>query len=158
MGVSVRTNGPSFRQDSSSILVAGGTRPRGHRMPDDGRLRISWDTGPPRLVLAGDIDLNSHAALIASLARAKDADGTGQVHVDMAGVTFCDVAGLRIILHGSGRGPAGGHTTLHNIPPRLRRLLDLLAGGPASDLVNDKAGASTGHRRDARSHRRCAGA
>ena len=67
----------------------------------------------------------------------------------MAGVRFCDVAGLRVILHGGdGQQPAPAQATVHNLPPHLHKLLVLLAGDPAPDLVNDAAGqgaASTGH-------------
>jgi anti-anti-sigma regulatory factor len=107
-------------------------------MPDDGRLRITWEARPPRLMLAGDIDLTTHAALIAALALASAADGTGQVHIDMAGVSFCDVAGLRIILRGGdGQQPAPAPATVDNLPPHVEKLLRLLDREPAPDLVND---------------------
>ncbi len=103
-------------------------------MPGDGGLPTAWDAGPPRLVLAGNIDLASHAVLIAALAKA--ADGAGQVHIDMAGVSFCDVAGLRILLHGGdGQQPDPARTTLHNLSPHLKKLLHLLDQDAAPDLV-----------------------
>ncbi|MFY9933881.1 MAG: hypothetical protein WAK82_38330 [Streptosporangiaceae bacterium] len=63
----------SFPHDGSDITVVAGAQPRSQRGPDDGCLRITWDAGPPRLVLAGDIDPATHTALIAALATAATA-------------------------------------------------------------------------------------
>jgi len=107
-------------------------------MPGDGSLRIAWDAGPPRLVLAGNIDLTSHTALIAAMAQA--AGGAGQVHIDMARVSFCDVAGLRILMHGGDRQrPDPARVTLLNLAPHLKKLLHLLGQDAAADLVNERA-------------------
>ena len=136
----MRTSDLPFPQDSSGIPVAAATRPPSRSVPGDGSLRVTCDAGPPpRLVLAGDIDLTTHADLTAALASA--ADSTGQVHIDMAGVRFCDVAGLRVILRGgAGQQPAPARATVHNLPPHLHKLLVLLDGDPAPDLVKDPAG------------------
>jgi anti-anti-sigma regulatory factor len=126
-GISVRTNDLPFAQDSTGIPAAAGARPAAHSVRGYGSLRITWDARPPRVILAGDIDLTTHAALIASLALAKAADGAGQVHIDMGGVNFCDVAGLRIILRGGdGQLPASAPAVLHNLPPHLGKLLRLI--------------------------------
>jgi ABC-type transporter Mla MlaB component len=137
-----------FPQDGNGIPVAAATRHPIRSVPGDGRLQVTWGAGPPpRLVLAGDIDLTTHADLTAALA--KVADSTGQVHIDLAGVRFCDVAGLRVILcGGDGQQPAPAQVTVHNLPPHLHKLLVLLAEDPAPDLVNDAVGqgaARTGH-------------
>jgi ABC-type transporter Mla MlaB component len=146
-GISVRTNNLSFPQDSSGSWVAAAAGPPGDSVPGDGSLRITWDAGPPRLVLDGDIDLTSHAVLIVALAEA--ADGTGQVHIDMAGVSFCDVAGMRIILHGGdGQPPGPAQVTVHNLSPHLEKLLRLVHRDAAPDLatgVAGQSGTSTGH-------------
>jgi anti-anti-sigma regulatory factor len=139
----VRTNDLPSPQDSTDIKAAAGGRPGRFGVPGDGRLRITWKA---RLVLAGDIDLTSHAALITALTRARAADSSGRVHIDMAAVRFCDVAGMRIILGGGdGPQPPSARTTVHNLRPRLRKLRDLLTEAPAPD------------HRGASNHRRCAG-
>ncbi len=99
-------------------------------IPGDGRLRITRSARPPQLVLAGEIDVSTHAALIAALAGA--ADGTSEIHLDLAGVDFCDVAGLRILTaHGGGDGrPAPGQVILHHLPARLNKMLRLLPWEP----------------------------
>lgn len=77
-------------------------------------------------MLAGDIDLTTHAVLAAALAGAADSDG--QLHLDLAGVRFCDGAGMRILLRGSRRKPQACRTVLHNLPPHLDKLRHLLDG------------------------------
>jgi|tagenome__1003787_1003787.scaffolds.fasta_scaffold20885329_2 anti-sigma B factor antagonist len=100
-------------------------------MPGDGSLRTAWDAGPPRLVLAGNIDLTSHTALIAAMAKA--AGGAGQVYIDMARVSFCDVAGLRILMHGGDRQRSDpARVTLLNLSPHLKKLLHLLGQDTAA--------------------------
>ncbi len=144
-GISVRMSDIPLPHVSSEIAAAADAQPRRHSVPDDGSLRFTWEARPPRLVLAGDIDLNSHTALIAALTLATAAGGTGQVHIDMAQVQFCDVAGLRIILGGGdGQQPAAGQARLHNLPPHVHKLLNLLAGDSAPALASGHAGTSTG--------------
>jgi anti-anti-sigma regulatory factor len=90
-------------------------------------------------VLAGDIDLTTHAVLAAALAGAADSDS--QLHLDLAGVRFCDGAGMRILLRGSQRKPQACRTVLHNLPPHLDKLRHLLEGDPAQDRTADDRGA-----------------
>ena len=65
--------------------------------PPDTPLRITEIGGPTRLRLAGEIDPATHARLRAALGAA-DAAGGAQVVIDMAAVSYCDVAGLRAIV------------------------------------------------------------
>lgn len=90
-------------------------------------------------MLAGDIDLTTHAVLAAALAGAADSDS--QLHLDLAGVRFCDGAGMRILLRGSRRKPQACRTVLHNLPPHLDKLRHLLDGDPAQDRTADDRGA-----------------
>jgi anti-anti-sigma factor len=98
-------------------------------MPGDGILRITRSARAPQLVLAGEIDVSTHAALIAALAGA--ADGTSEIHLDLAAVDFCDVAGLRILTgHSDGGRPAPGQVILHHLPAHLNKMLRLLHWEP----------------------------
>ncbi|HEX3925651.1 MAG TPA: STAS domain-containing protein [Streptosporangiaceae bacterium] len=113
-------------------------------MADD-VLRITRSVGLPGLILAGEIDESSYPVLVRSLA----ALGSAQdVHVDLGGVDYCDLAGLRAIIcvaapgdtpqapapagpAPSGPAPgggrlAGGRVVLHAVPGRLRRILQIL--------------------------------
>ncbi len=89
-------------------------------------LRMTPADGGPGLIIAGEVDESSYPRLVRELAAL---DARGDVHIDLAGVSFCDLAGLRAIVcaaepetDGSGRG----HLTLHAVPDRLRRILEIL--------------------------------
>jgi ABC-type transporter Mla MlaB component len=94
-------------------------------VPDD-VLRMTPADGGPGLVIAGEIDESSYPRLVRGLAAL---NGRDEVHIDLAGVSFCDLAGLRAIVCAAGPetgGPARGHLTLHAVPGRLRRILEIL--------------------------------
>ena len=94
-------------------------------MADDA-LRMTPANGVPGLVIAGEIDESSYPRLVQGLAALNPRK---DVHIDLAGVDFCDLAGLRAIVCAAGAGtggPAPGHLTLHAVPDRLRRILEIL--------------------------------
>lgn len=96
---------------------------------DDGRLRIIRTGSPPGLAITGDVDEFTYSGLVRALDSI--ASGAGEIHVDLAGVQYCDLAGLRAIIgltrpggrrhyHGSRR------VVLHDVPPRLRAALRIV--------------------------------
>lgn len=107
-------------------------------MADD-VLRITRSVGLPGLILAGEIDESSYPVLVRSLAAL---GSSRDVHVDLGGVDYCDLAGLRAIICAGGPGDtpqapalggpapggrlAGGRVVLHAVPGRLRRILQIL--------------------------------
>jgi STAS domain len=128
----------------------------------EGALRVTRTADPPGLAVAGDIDESSYDELVAALATTADWP-EGEVHIDMAGVTYCDLAGLRAIIGvtaGSGgvaTGPAdsggppaaqgagtpgqecpGGErrtVILHSVPAELKAVLRILAWDSVPGLV-----------------------
>jgi ABC-type transporter Mla MlaB component len=89
-------------------------------------LRITPANGVSGLVIAGEIDESSYSRLVRGL---RAVDPRGDVHIDLSGVEFCDLAGLRAIVcvtETDAGGPAPGHLTLHAVPDRLRRILEIL--------------------------------
>jgi anti-anti-sigma regulatory factor len=94
-------------------------------MPED-VLRISRADGVPGLIIAGEIDESSYRLLVQGLAALNP---RGDVHIDLSGVEFCDLAGLRAIVcvtEASGGDSAPGQLTLHAVPERLLRILGIL--------------------------------
>ncbi len=69
-------------------------------MADD-VLRITRSVGLPGLILAGEIDESSYPVLVRSLAAL---GSSRDVHVDLGGVDYCDLAGLRAIICAGGPG------------------------------------------------------
>src|ERR1039458_1683033 len=61
-----------------------------------GVLRVICAGSPPAVPIAGEIDESSYSGLVSTLEGL--ADREGDVHVNLAEVAFCDLAGLRAVL------------------------------------------------------------
>ena len=89
-----------------------------HPAYDDGVLRITCIGSPASLAIAGDIDEYTHAALVDTLR--KLTDGLHEIHINLADVAYCDLAGLRaiVLLAGGSANHDGGGTrlVLHEVP------------------------------------------
>lgn len=110
-------------------------------MADDRVLLITRNGDRPDLVLAGEIDEFSYPDLTASLAAAASA-GHGDIHVDLGGVEYCDIAGLRAIVCATGfAGEAhpSRHVVLHAVPPQLRKVLRILGWDALPTVVVEEA-------------------
>jgi len=100
-------------------------------------LRITKTCNLPGLIIVGDIDESTYSYLMDSLAALPPA---GDVHVDLGGVEFCDLAGLRAIvcLTGcAGDGIQARRVVLHAVPPRLKKILDILGWDVMPGLAFD---------------------
>jgi anti-anti-sigma factor len=102
-------------------------------------LRISAVAGDsPVLQVDGEIDVSTAEQLHSALEQALAADPT--VVVDMAGVTFCDAAGLRVVLQVAASLNGTGPLTLLNAA-RVRRLLEIVGMSDLSCIdVRDDCG------------------
>lgn len=95
-------------------------------MSDDGVLRITRTAEPPGLALAGEIDESTYPALLAALRQLPDTPP--DVHLDLAEVSYCDLAGLRAIVRLASPGGAGTGrpVVLHKAPEQLRAVLEIV--------------------------------
>jgi ABC-type transporter Mla MlaB component len=91
---------------------------------DNGVLRISRTVRPPGLALAGEIDESTYAALVSVLNDVTR--DQREVHIDLAGVVYCDLAGLRAIVRLTAGEDAGRLVQLHEVPPQLRAVLEII--------------------------------
>ncbi len=112
---------------------------------DDGVLRVARASSPPGLVIAGEIDESNYSGLVRALDRL--VDGHGEVHVNMAGVEFCDLAGLRAILRLSENGDVehdypARRLVLHEVPRQVKRVLQIMGWDAMPGLVLQEAGGS----------------
>lgn len=89
---------------------------------DDGTLRITWTGVPPGIAISGEIDESTYPALVGTLV--KLAYGRDEIHVDLAGVRFCDIAGLRAIVNLTRE--QGRRVVLHEVPPQLKTVLRIV--------------------------------
>ena len=81
--------------DSRSAAAADAAAASGPARAGDTGLQITHACGR-RLILAGEIDETVIPALTAAISQA--ADGAGEIQIDLAGVDYCDLAGLRILI------------------------------------------------------------
>ena len=84
-------------------------------------------TPPVALVrAAGELDIATVAGLQSALNALLD-DGYCALGVDLAEVSFCDVAGLNMLLRARAAAvAAGGHLVVHGMCPTLRMMLRVL--------------------------------
>jgi hypothetical protein len=94
------------------------------RQPLPGTLTIRPLPSRRGLILAGEADLTATDTLRAALA-ALPADGTGEIHLDLAGLQFIDVACTRELIALTGRHPAA-RVIAHHPPASLLRITALL--------------------------------
>jgi ABC-type transporter Mla MlaB component len=103
----------------------------GHGVYDDGVLRITAIGDPPGLAIAGEIDEDTYPALVRKL---EEFAGSDEIHLNLAGVEYCDLAGLRAIarLAGVGRSRL---VVLHEVPRQLSTLLSILGWDSTPGLL-----------------------
>jgi hypothetical protein len=94
------------------------------RQPPPGTLTIRPLPGRRGLILAGEADLTARDTLRAALATLP-AGGAGEIHLDLAGLRFIDVACTRELIALTGRHPAA-HLIAHHPPASLLRITALL--------------------------------
>jgi anti-anti-sigma regulatory factor len=104
-----------------------------HSVYDDGVLQMTPVGSPPGLAIAGEIDEDTYPALLGKLEKLA---GTAEIHLNLAGVTYCDLAGLRAIIRLAG-GP-GSRLVLHDLPPHLRTVLGIVGWDATPGLVIDQ--------------------
>lgn len=93
-------------------------------MYTDGALRISRLVQPPGLRLTGDIDASNVTAVADALAKAMQ--GEGDVHLDLSGLTFCDVGGMRAIVSAAERLGGTRRLVLRGLPSHLQHVIRVI--------------------------------
>ncbi len=88
---------------------------------DDGLLKITWLTQAVGFRVEGIVDVASRSGLAAALAAAQQ--GHGDIHVDLSGVEFIDMEGLRTIARAARDLRAGRLLVLERVPSYVRVLL-----------------------------------
>jgi len=104
----------------------------------DGVLRIICAGSPQVVLIAGEIDQARYQGLVSTLEDLVDPEG--DVHVNLAELEYCDLAGLRAILRlaGPGRedqGHNGRSLYLDDIPPHLATVLRILGWDSTPGLI-----------------------
>jgi anti-anti-sigma factor len=101
-------------------------------------LAASFTRPPATLRLAGVIDESTYPVLRRALAKAAMA-GDGTIRVDMAGVEFCDLAGLRMIVSVAGPGgqnrAVAGQVVIADLSTPLTDLMHILGWDAVPGVV-----------------------
>jgi anti-anti-sigma factor len=108
---------------------------------DDGVLRITCIGSPASLAIAGDIDEYTHAALVDTLR--KLTDGLHEIHINLADVAYCDLAGLRAIIllaGGNANHDGGTRLVLHEVPRLVTTVLRILGWDTTPGLALEEPG------------------
>ena len=87
-------------------------------------------SGPGRVVVAGEIDLRTSPELREALADASTVEGSELV-IDLTGVTFIDSSGISELLRASN---AGHRLTLRHPAASVRRLFELAGLDQVADV------------------------
>ncbi|QXJ21604.1 STAS domain-containing protein [Actinomadura graeca] len=102
---------------------------------DTALLRIASASGSSWLRLTGDVDVSNAPALSRAL-RAAEARAPGDVHLDLAGVDFIDVAGLRAITKAArDLDERECMLVLHSVSPHLDKLVRLIGWDATPGLL-----------------------
>lgn len=101
---------------------------------DTALLRIAAAADAPWLQMVGEIDV-SNARDVTRAVHAARRRTAGDVHVDLAGVDFVDVAGLRALtLAARELGEHDRMLVLHAVSPHIDKLFGLIGWGTAAGL------------------------
>ena len=95
-------------------------------------LQIVPTADPPGLALVGDVEASNVKAVARALASL--APTTGDVHLDLSGLLFCDLGGLQAIVRGAQALEPPRRLVLHGIPRQLERALEIVDWAPLPNL------------------------
>jgi anti-anti-sigma regulatory factor len=101
-------------------------------------LNITFHREPATLQLAGVVDDSTYPVLTRSLARAA-LSGATAIRIDLTGVEFCDLAGLRAITslaNPAGQGPGTvRQVTIAHLPAQLTGIIRILGWDATPGLI-----------------------
>ncbi|MEU7888008.1 STAS domain-containing protein [Microbispora bryophytorum] len=96
------------------------------------RQRITACADPQGFCIEGDLDRISLPALTLALASMSN---SADIHVDLSGLVFIDVGGLRALVTAAALLEGDHSLILRSAPPQTRRLLDLTGWCSAPGLT-----------------------
>jgi anti-anti-sigma factor len=100
---------------------------------DGALLRIRRTAEPPGIELDGEVDANGLGELTRALSAAVLRE-RGDVHVDMAKITFMDLSGLRALVDTASALEAGRFLVLGHVPEHVAQLIRLIGWDTAPGL------------------------
>ncbi|SRR6266566_5090890 len=99
---------------------------------DDGQLRITWLSHATGFRVEGTVDAATRSGLDAALAAV--APGDADIHVDLSGLDFIDMEGLRLIVRAARDLGEGRLLFVERVPSYVQTLLHVLNWGDTPGL------------------------
>jgi anti-anti-sigma factor len=91
---------------------------------ESGLLQVARIYRPPGLRLVGDVDAFAVPVLAGALRTLTNTDD--DIHLQLSGLQFMDVAGLELVVSTARAMPKGQRVVLHALSPHLRRVMALV--------------------------------
>jgi len=106
----------------------------------DGQLVVTRTDNPTGLRFAGEIDISNSSAVGESVRVA--CAGSGNPHIDLTNLSFCDVSGIRALLEAAVELAEGRRLLLHGLPEQLQTVMRVTGWSDVHSLVLCECGAS----------------
>jgi anti-anti-sigma factor len=105
----------------------------------DKHLVVTRTEAPDGLYFAGEIDVTNSHAVAESLGNSSMGDA--DIHLDLSGLSFCDVSGIRSLVDAA-ESRHTGRLMLHGLPALLQRVMHVTGWSdlPNLHICNCKAG------------------
>ncbi|HEV7677281.1 MAG TPA: STAS domain-containing protein [Candidatus Dormibacteraeota bacterium] len=129
-----------WRQDAGQGGTPPGTEQAAEVLLDTGAVRVARLSGASRVTLSGEVDA-ANAEVVAT-ALVTGLAGRGDRHLDLSGLLFCAVAGLRAMVQASECVEPGGRVLVHGMPVHLQRAMHLVGWAGLPTLVLAGSGVS----------------
>jgi anti-anti-sigma factor len=105
---------------------------RGGRIYADKQLVVTRTLEPYGLCFSGEIDITNSDAVSRSLSLAFVRDGN--MHLDVSGLIFCDISGIRSFVDAA-EAMDGGRLLLHGLPALLQKVIKVTGWSDMESLV-----------------------
>jgi anti-anti-sigma factor len=92
----------------------------------DKQLVVTQTQGPLGLRFLGAVDASNVAAVAGLLEKTLRTDSAGDVHVDVTGLEFSDVSGIRALVAAAERADGTRKLVLHGLPALMTRVMDVV--------------------------------
>jgi len=99
----------------------------------DKQLVVLRTTSPDGLSFSGEIDASNSHAVGTAISSAQVSDRN--IHIEVAGLLFCDISGIRAFVSAAEALPKGHRLLLHGLPAQLETVIEVVGWSRMPSLV-----------------------
>ena len=107
-------------------------------MYSDKQLVVMRTNEPFGLAFSGEMDASNSRAVAESLSAVLDGDE--DIHIDLSGLSFCDISGIRCLVEAA-QALEHGRLMIHGLPPLLQTVMTVTGWSDQKHMVVFAAGA-----------------